>query len=103
MLHNTPLHLTVPKLMRSCAIQGVYCVFDLPSGPGATFFVGCCEAKEWNGTEQVLADEIHTMILVALGFYSHLVADDDCLRVEKSANMSTDCFCDKMHSPFPQQ
>jgi hypothetical protein len=41
-------------------------------------------------TAQVLADEIHKVMLDAHGFHSYLAADDESLPVGKIANMTTD-------------
>jgi hypothetical protein len=89
MLLNTPLQRTVSN-SRPCVIQDVYRYLNLAGGPGSTLFAGCCEAKDGKETAQVLADDIHNAMLDALGFDSHLAADDDCLQVGKIANMTTD-------------
>jgi hypothetical protein len=59
-------------------------------GPGHRFFVGCSETKEGSESAEVLAADIHRVVLDGMGLSPNLAADDSSIPEGKVANLTTD-------------
>ena len=71
--------------------QNTQTVLIYAGGPGNRFFLGACaEGREGPKSAQVVAGEVHKIVLESLGYNPHLDPDDPSLPVGKVCNMTSD-------------